>query len=149
MHASFFWSQKVTILLSSWTTSNAGQYVVAIIASLLFCVLHEFLTTLRVSLVADGAKQSPSKTTPDSTEKSPGAPLRERATWQLAIGSKLIGSILYGLNVALAYILMLVVSTFNGGLFLAVVLGLTMGFLLFGFGRCTPSSSSSELCCPI
>lgn len=146
MHMSFFWGEKVTILFSSWTTSNAGEYAAAIIATFLFCLLHEFLTTLRVTVIAN-ATQSSSKT-PDSPGNSPGVPLLQRFTGQLAIGSKLIGSLLYGVNVASAYILMLVIMTFNLGLFLAVVLGLAAGFLLFGFGRSTPSSSS-ELCCPM
>lgn len=34
-----------------------------------------------------------------------------------------------------SYILMLIVMTFNGGLFIATVLGLTTGYFIFGFIR--------------
>ena len=42
---------------------------------------------------------------------------------------------LYFLSLFLSYILMLIVMTFNAGLFAAAVIGLTMGYFVFGFTR--------------
>lgn len=39
----------------------------------------------------------------------------------------------YGVNLFLAYMLMLVMMTFNGGLFISVILGYVIGYTLFGF----------------
>ena len=41
----------------------------------------------------------------------------------------------YGLSTLLSYSLMLVVMTFNGGLFLACVFGLAFGYFVFGYMR--------------
>ena len=41
----------------------------------------------------------------------------------------------YILSLFLSYTLMLIVMTFNAGLFAATVIGLTMGYFVFGFTR--------------
>lgn len=44
---------------------------------------------------------------------------------------RLIQAALFGVQMLLAYVLMLIVMTFNGNLILSVVLGETTGYLLF------------------
>ena len=41
----------------------------------------------------------------------------------------------YIMSLFLSYALMLIVMTFNAGLFAATILGLTMGYFVFGFTR--------------
>ena len=43
--------------------------------------------------------------------------------------------IVYFLSLMLSYFLMLIVMTFNAGLFVAAVMGLTFGYYIFGFVR--------------
>ena len=43
--------------------------------------------------------------------------------------------IIYFLSLFFSYMLMLVVMTFNAGLFIATILGLTLGYFVFGFIR--------------
>lgn len=47
--------------------------------------------------------------------------------------SKMLESMTFGFKMFLAYILMLIVMTFNFWLMLAAVLGVTTGYFLFGF----------------
>lgn len=41
----------------------------------------------------------------------------------------------YAVQLLIAYTLMLILMTFNGGLFLTIVLGYTTGYFLFGFDK--------------
>lgn len=58
---------------------------------------------------------------------------------------RLVLPLLYMLNLASSYLIMLVVMTFNGGLFLTVLLGLGVGYGMFGYHR-GHSKQSSDLC---
>ncbi|KAL3329690.1 hypothetical protein AABB24_033844, partial [Solanum stoloniferum] len=48
------------------------------------------------------------------------------------VATGLIQTALYGIRIGLAYLVMLSVMSFNGGIFLAAIAGHTLGFLVFG-----------------
>ncbi|KAK4718407.1 hypothetical protein R3W88_016745 [Solanum pinnatisectum] len=55
---------------------------------------------------------------------------------------------LYGLRIGLTYVVMLVVISFNGGVFLVVIVGHSLGFLFFGSRIFKKSSSGKNLNLP-
>ena len=52
----------------------------------------------------------------------------------LKIKNDLVHMLIYATRLFFSYMLMLVLMTFNGGLFIAVMLGYTVGYFLTGFG---------------
>lgn len=55
-------------------------------------------------------------------------------------------TLLYAVNVAISYMLMLAIMTYNVGYFFAIVAGLAVGYFIF-YNSASPSASS-DVCCP-
>ncbi|CAI5504724.1 unnamed protein product [Closterium sp. Naga37s-1] len=147
----FYWGPNVIILFENWKTSNWGFYLLACFLVVVFCVLHEFLTSFRLKLSATrrcrvkDAEQGAGDVDASSSKKAyHWRPLLDR----LAVTG------MYALNLIFSYAIMLIVMSFNIGLFIAVVLGLTIGFFFFGAKRRKNSSerpiveeAQEENCC--
>ncbi|GLT66981.1 hypothetical protein SLA2020_393190 [Shorea laevis] len=120
MHMTFFWDKNSEILFSGWPGTRAGMYAVALVVVFLMAFLIEWLSHSRFIR-------------PDSDDVVAG----------------ITQTLLHGLRVGVAYLVMLAVMSFNGGVFLAAVAGHTLGFFLFGsrvFKRETlPYKNSSDL----
>uniref|UniRef100_A0A6N2LG69 Copper transport protein n=1 Tax=Salix viminalis TaxID=40686 RepID=A0A6N2LG69_SALVM len=132
MHMTFYWSREVTILVNSWHTKTWLSYSLSLLACLLASIFYQYLENRRMRLktIAAGSvkgKPSPSATTDEPLlQKTGGGGGKVR--WSAArVGE----TVLFGINSGIGYLLMLVVMSFNGGVFLAVVLGLAIGYLLF------------------
>ncbi|KAI6682124.1 hypothetical protein NL676_036005 [Syzygium grande] len=152
MHMTFYWSREVTLLVESWKTTSWTSYAFTILACFLASAFYQFLEHCRVRLKlassasasasADAAKPSSAA---DAAAAAPEAPLEtpllgSKASSAAAGGKKgrtvarVGGSVLFGLNSAIGYLLMLAVMSFNGGVFLSVVCGLGVGYLVFRSG---------------
>ena len=64
------------------------------------------------------------------------------------LAARALLSVLYGVNVATSYLLMLAVMTFNVGYFVAIVLGLALGHFIFFPVLAGNTTDLSEACCP-
>ncbi|KAF7817343.1 copper transporter 5.1-like [Senna tora] len=122
MHMTFYWSYKVTLLIDSWKTNSWTSYVLTLLACLLASSFYQYLENRRIRIKLF------SSPTPQIQ-----IPLLQSniAGDKAKLGLKFAGAILFGVNSAIGYLLMLAIMSFNGGVFIAVVLGLTIGYFFF------------------
>ncbi|KAK8492931.1 hypothetical protein V6N13_094510 [Hibiscus sabdariffa] len=105
MHMTFFWGNNAEILFSRWPGRHgAGMYALALMFIFVLAFLVEWL--LHCRLIKPGSSDN------------------------VSAGVK--QTMLYAIRAGLAYLVMLAVMSFNGGVFLIAVAGHTLGFLLFG-----------------
>ncbi|XP_052209541.1 copper transporter 5.1 [Diospyros lotus] len=142
MHMTFYWGRKVTLLFDFWKTSTWMEYGLTLAACLLFSVFYQYVEDRRLRFkklsissssvaAAPGAPPSSVDDTPllvssnrDQKSKLFGAGFGGRWT-------SLAGAVMFGINSAIGYMLMLAIMSFNGGVFVAVVVGLALGYLFF------------------
>ncbi|KAG6498436.1 copper transporter 5.1-like [Zingiber officinale] len=126
MHMTFYWGIKATILFDSWRTDSWTSYLLSLVALFAVAAFYQYMEDrrLRFKFLAVGSKRSPI-----------AAPLLAPASFAVA-GSpaRLATALLFGVNSAIGYLLMLAVMSFNAGIFIAVVVGLAVGYLLFRSG---------------
>lgn len=126
MHMTFYWSKHVTLLIDSWKTDSWTSYVVSLVACLVASVFYQYLENrrIRLKLLAAG-KPSPAPA-PEIQ-----VPLLQRKLLLAGDRARLGGALLFGVSSAIGYLLMLAVMSFNGGVFVAVVVGLAVGHFYF------------------
>ncbi|KAK4780576.1 hypothetical protein SAY87_016682 [Trapa incisa] len=105
VHMTFFWGKDGNILFSGWPGTSTGMYALALLLIFALAILVEFL--YRCQLV----REQPS-----------------------SLFGSLLRTVAHAVRVGLAYLIMLALMSFNGGVFLVAVLGHAVGFLFFGSG---------------
>lgn len=139
-HGLFFTTGKVTtVLFEGWQTSNYGEYIGTCLFVILLGILIEWLSMVRECY-------SHKKMSDFASMNSPAA---AGSTSNAQLGQHLVKTMLYMSSITLAYSLMLIVMTYNVGLFISAVLGLTIGYLTFGKRREQCGSTNSTECCQI
>ncbi|KAF5193829.1 Copper transporter [Thalictrum thalictroides] len=103
MQMYFYWGKTVTLLFSGFPGDKLGLYILALILVFLAAVIVEWLSSAK--LYTSGPNY---------------------------VGTAFLQTFIHGLRVALAFLIMLCVMSFNVGVFIAAVLGHTIGFLIFG-----------------
>lgn len=103
MHMTFFWGKNAEILFHGWPGTRAGMYALSLIVVFVLAAMIEGLSHSR--FIKGGTSN---------------------------LRGGLIQTGLHGMRVGLAYLVMLAVMSFNGGVFLAAVAGHVVGFFFFG-----------------
>ncbi|KAE9586898.1 hypothetical protein Lal_00004475 [Lupinus albus] len=125
MHMTFYWSKNVTLLIDSWRTDSWLSYVLSLVACIVASVFYQYLENRRIRLKLLAARKS----SPVAAAEIQVPLLRRK----LIGGDKVRvgGAVLFGLSSAIGYLLMLAVMSYNGGVFVAIVVGLAFGHFIF------------------
>ncbi|XP_043723024.1 copper transporter 5.1-like [Telopea speciosissima] len=127
MHMTFYWGKKVTLLIDSWKTDSWTSYALTILACFLFSVFYQYMEDRRIRFKVFATAKKPSNISSIDTPLL--LPTLAGGRWKNP--ARYGAATLFCVNSAIGYLLMLAVMSFNGGVFLAIVLGLSFGYLLF------------------
>ncbi|XP_013616439.1 PREDICTED: copper transporter 5 [Brassica oleracea var. oleracea] len=117
MHMTFYWGIKATILFDFWKTDSWLSYILTLLACFVFAAFYQYLENRRLQFKSL------------SSTRGVSAPLIPKSGTRSA--AKAASVLLFGVNAAIGYLLMLAAMSFNGGVFIAIVVGLTAGYLVF------------------
>lgn len=123
----------MTLLFDGWKTQSWLGYSLTLIAVFLFSVFHEYIVNLRSRLKEVSSVKAATGL---------NAPLIGRN--RTAVGLRVMESAVFGLNAGLGYLLMLAAMSFNGGVFIALILGFVVGYFFF---RSRGEESNTESPC--
>ncbi|KAL3536459.1 hypothetical protein ACH5RR_004920 [Cinchona calisaya] len=99
----FYWGKDTEILFSGWPGNNSGMYALALIFVFSLAVLVELFSNINLI--------------------KPGSNRVAAVLFQMGI---------HAIRAGFAYMVMLAVISYNGGIFLAAVLGHAVGYVIFG-----------------
>lgn len=120
MHMTFFWGKNAEILFSGWPGyDNMGMYVLALVVVFMLAFLVEWLSACKF--------------------------IKESSNH---VAAGFLQTLLHGIRIGLAYMVMLAVMSFNAGVFLVAIAGHATGFFFFGsrvFNSSPESSKTSDL----
>ncbi|KAM1021667.1 hypothetical protein ACFX2I_042736 [Malus domestica] len=130
MHMTFYWSRQVTLLFDSWKTDTWTSYSLTVLACLLVPAFYQYLEALRVR-IKRAASSSSLKSASDAPIRAPLLAAKLGGAGGRFSAGRLAESVLFGVNAAIGYMIMLAIMSFNGGVFVAIVVGLAIGYLAF------------------
>ena len=139
----FYVSPHVKFLFKSAEIKDSGWFSFAVLITFALAFLVEFLDYLKFSMQMNLKKKL--------TDILASA-YNEEEAYQISKQSRIKMSFIYCLQLFLSYILMLIVMTFNVGLFLAAVFGLATSYLIFGFSTAGDDdfeffNPETDMCC--
>ena len=101
-HMTFYRGKNGEILFSGWPGTRSGMYALALIVVFLMAIIDEWLSGCR--------------------------PVKAGSNY---VAAGLVQTVVQGIRMGVAYMVMLALMSFNGGVFLAAIAGHALGFLAF------------------
>lgn len=131
----FHFGTEETVLFSFWKFSSAGGLIGSMIGIFILAVLYEGLKYYREHLFWRSYSLLQYRSVPIPADKTP-LPTDPKVSQPLMFSkSHAYQSFLHVIQIIISYFLMLIFMTYNVWLGLAVVLGSTTGFFLFGWKK--------------
>ncbi|CAI4233391.1 unnamed protein product [Auanema sp. JU1783] len=157
MNMSMFihFGDREIILFSFWKTGSFWGLAVSLLITFLLCFVHEGIKGARILLAQShnmnrrrqaairGNSSIGDNISADSVTFAPLLNLNG-FTKRLFTKYRIIQAALYGLQVLLAFVLMLIAMTFNGYLIICIVVAESIGYFLFSG---TPIVDGGNDCC--
>ncbi|CDP13483.1 unnamed protein product [Coffea canephora] len=137
MHMTFYWGKKVTLLFDFWKTDSWTSYAFTLLACLIVSIFYQYMEDRRLRFRLLSTNKTTVAPPPQDgfAANSTTTPLLYSRLLTPNAGklsvARFAGAVLFGVNSAIGYLLMLAIMSFNGGVFVAVVLGLALGYFLF------------------
>ncbi|KAL3535515.1 hypothetical protein ACH5RR_003976 [Cinchona calisaya] len=141
MQMTLYWGKRVTLLVDSWKTDSWITYSFTLLFCFFLSLFFQHLEARRLNFklkltttAATAAALPPPP--PTLLDHSINAPLIQPSRPKLGRTGwvRIALALLFGVNSAIGYLIMLAIMSFNGGVLLAVVLGSTVGYFLFRSG---------------
>lgn len=114
-HMTFYWGSDGYVLFEGWPGTSTGMYVLSLVVTFALALLVEFFSRCRL------IRNEPS-----------------------SVAGGLAQTLVYALRMGLDYLVMLALMSFNGGIFMATILGHMVGFLILGSGVFRKSESQPQ-----
>ncbi|KAH7300007.1 hypothetical protein KP509_24G040600 [Ceratopteris richardii] len=125
MQMALKWRKRVMILFDEWKTSTAGTYWAALIGVFLVAFVHQYLD--RLLAPSSPLYQINLRSHRESKDGENSDDSQHRSSTLVRV----LTTGVFFIRISLAYVSMLNAMTFNGGVFLAIVLGFTTGYIVF------------------
>ncbi|KAL3640689.1 hypothetical protein CASFOL_015657 [Castilleja foliolosa] len=102
-HLAFYWGIEAQFLFNNWPDNSSGMYALALIFVFTLAIVVEFLTSLNLV--------------------KPGSTRAGTVFFQAGVNA---------IRAGFAYMVILAVMSYNGGVFIAALLGHAVGYVVFG-----------------
>lgn len=120
----------MTFLLDSWKTESWQSYSLTLLFCFLLSFFHQRLEAQRFRLNSLKSTAPPSRGG-SAINSNASTPLIYRKLGQTQRWIRIASAVLFGITSAIGYVIMLAIMSYNGGVFVAVVLGLSIGYFCF------------------
>lgn len=137
MHMTLYWGKEVTLLFDSWKTDSWLSYSFTLLFCFFLSLFYQHLEARRLNFKLRSIPRppAPSSSSSDGQHFPINVPIISSPPKAgLGLWVRVASSLLFGVNSTIGYFIMLAIMTYNGGVFLAVVLGLSVGYFLFRSG---------------